>query len=411
MRGLPDPSQRAWRHPSEMSGSLPLMPGEGPGYDAAGASSFTASLFSKGLFGVVALLVATATVYQLAVASRTTSSDTFSAQNDTAADGDTTSTDALSGTQADAPLSGAQSSATLPDLTPEQPDSFAQKTVAQGTLFASNNADSPVATVMIMGDVMVTSASAVDNYQVLWLEGDDRRTRFNIDILGFDQFADIAVLAAPVRAGTIEGEPGLLLEELIALPQFEAEQVQDVVVGDAAVSTAKNGAVIGVDEAILHNSGHTIYSAIITSIPFEDHLAGAPLTTPAGDLVGFVVNAAGAVVAALPVDDFIRLAQSLLTLDENQDFALELSPDDSGRPVVADVDPAGPFATDLAGGDVVVAVDGTKLLDTDHLTHLMRRLEPGQSVVLTVERSNRRFETSELRVDDPHLAVNPISEP
>ncbi len=347
------------------------------------------------------MLVASATVYQLTTAGRVDLADELTA----------TMIDDPDPTE-ETP-SDSQPAPTLPDLTPNQPESFAQKSMAQGSLFASDDADAPVATVMIVGGIMITSASAVERYPTLWLDGAGERTAFDVAIVGVDRFADIAVLASPAAADSIAGEPALILEELMALPRSVAGQQQDVVVGDETMSVSKNGAIIGVDEAVSHYSGHTIYSAIITSIPFEDHLAGAPLTTPAGDLVGFVVNAAGAVVAALPVDDFVRLAQSLLASgdSEGQDFALDVSPDDSGRPVVADVDPAGPFADDLLGGDVVVEVNGMSLLNPDHLTHLMRRVEPGESVVLTVERANRRFETAALQVDEPHLAVNPVPEP
>ncbi len=386
----------------------------------SGSSPFAASLASKGLFGGVVLLVAAATAFQLFTAGQTGLPDEFLSQ---AEQGNSAATipdsdfdpNGSPGDDLDEPgavVPARESPPTLPDLTPERPASFADKSVAQGSLFSSDDAESALATVMIMGDIMVTSASAIDSYSELWLEGTTAREPFPVRILGHDRFADIAVLATPDAANVVDGEPGLLLEELVALPRFDPEQVEQVIVGDGRRVPSKDGAVISVDEAISHYSGHTIYSAIVTSIPFEDHLAGAPLTTPAGDLVGLVVNAAGAVVAALPVDDVIRLAQSLLSLDgSDESFAVDLDSDADGRSTVIGVDPTGPFANDLIDGDVVVAVDGISIMNPDHLTHVMRRVEPGSSVVLTVERANVQFKTSALQVDNPHLAVNPISQP
>lgn len=398
------------------------------------------SAMAIGLFGAVALaLVAAATIQLLATNAYRPSGESANATDGEFAVSTSTSTSISISTSTSAATSTSIWISTstslgagthgLPDLTPDSPEGLAQRPEYVGQLFDSADGRTPVASVVVVEDVMVTSASAVQDYSKLWLKGLGQPVAIDINVVGVDRFADIAVLASPVAAeagyettGETTGETlagaddseQTPLDALASIPRFDLGAVTSVVPGDTpvAIAAASDGVVIAVDDEIVLSSGHTAYSAIITSIPFEDHLAGAPLTTSNGDLIGIVVNAVGAVVAALPVDDVVRLTKSLLSVEDatNPGYAINLSIDASGSPVVHRVDPEGPFAGMLSEGDVVVAIDGVEPRSLDHLTHMVRQREPGQSAVFSINRANARFRAT-LTLDNPHLAVDPAPKP
>jgi hypothetical protein len=65
--------------------------------------------------------------------------------------------------------------------------------------------------------------------------------------------------------------------------------------------------------------------------------------------------------------------------------------DFSGPPEVTAVDDAGPARDQLRRGDLLIAIDGTELT-TEEGGRLMGRVEPGDTIVWTVERDGRRTE-------------------
>ncbi len=81
------------------------------------------------------------------------------------------------------------------------------------------------------------------------------------------------------------------------------------------------------------------------------------------------------------------------------------------RPVgalISDVVPDAPAAGKLQPTDIVVAVDGAKVLTPGDLRRLLRRVEPGQAVTLTVRRGTTTLRVKLETIADPREPGRPV---
>lgn len=133
--------------------------------------------------------------------------------------------------------------------------------------------------------------------------------------------------------------------------------------------------------------GHNIYDLIKTSVPKNEQMAGAALRNTVGEVVGLVVAAETPNVVALPIDRALRTAEALMTNGSGSLTWLGLqSTYDAAGLRVEDVDDLSPAAGLILPGDRLISIDGQPVQDLDHLIHLIRMTETGESIVVTVTR-------------------------
>jgi putative serine protease PepD len=159
----------------------------------------------------------------------------------------------------------------------------------------------------------------------------------------------------------------------------------------------------------------TVINAIQTDAPINPGNSGGPLVDMAGQVVG--INSAIASVSsgvfgstesgnigvgfAIPIDQARTIAAELIATGHATHPALGIGVADvtaangSTEVMVESVQPGGAAAAaGIHRGDVILALDGTPVADSDALIAMVRSHDPGQTVRVTILRSGRKLTLS-----------------
>ncbi len=443
----PDPTDRVWRHPSEIAAANAFAAREAQA-DAAGtglrerprwsvavggAAGIAACL---GLFAVVASMSGGARPTIDAAARLTSTTTTAPAAVSTLAPTagvrptSSTTTPVGSSTVAAASMASA-SSATLP---------AGFDGSASGGVHLILNGDRPIAhgidasltpvlddldvtTVTFVGgevggfDRLVLSSAAatldVADLQVM-IDG----TSYSAAVVAGDRYTDVAVLGvwnsadaatpaddtaptdtAPTDTaptGTAQTGPAPTAETDGEASTTRAPEPGDVVVlaGHDQPDPDRTGRIVSVDQASAAVDGHPVIGALLTSIAAPEAAAGAALCDETGAVIGMVVAGHAKLAAAMPIDTAGATAWSLVHHGEVGNARLGVS----GRGAEAGIElttvtPGGP--ADVAGleaGDVVTAIGGVAVSDFAGLIAVLRDASAGDEVVVTVERDGETID-------------------
>lgn len=300
---------------------------------------------------------------------------------------------------------------------------------------------------VMIGDSPVTSASSLGDRTTVWLRvGPDW---LQAVVTAKDPLTDVAMLAlvdepdgvelptlvvadepvaigAPAMVGygdptatTADDEPeleprsepdadfrfdGSEITEASSLDANQYEQPstssQTAVEGDAGPLTDeavkawvdgndRRGIIYSLTKPLATNSGHVIHDPIRLATAPGPADAGAPLRNQAGEIVGLVAHSSLPQVAAVPIERVIEAVGWLQDIGVGDPSWLGVTVvSHPGGLVVTTIDQSGP-ATDLAAGDLIIAIDGQAAVHPDSLAFAAREVGPGGVLELIVDRQNR----------------------
>jgi Do/DeqQ family serine protease len=270
------------------------------------------------------------------------------------------------------------------DRLPEAPPEQRQGGVGSGVIVDPNG-------------YVLTNHHVVDGAETLTVELSDRR-RFEAKVVGSDEASDLAVLK-------IEAS------DLPTLPLADSDRVQ---VGDVVLALGNPlGVGLTVTQGIVSAKGR---ATSFGDGSFEDFLqtdaainrgnSGGPLIDTAGTVVGInsqILSPTGTSIGigfAIPAN-MVRNVMDQLIQDGHvrrgllgvtvqgvtADLAQSLGLDEVKGALVSDVQADGPG--DHAGverGDVIVALDGSAVADSNQLRNMVAEHQPGARVTLSVRR-------------------------
>jgi S1-C subfamily serine protease len=262
---------------------------------------------------------------------------------------------------------------------------------------------------------IVTNDHVAAGGRVVTVQAGPRTRRVRARIVGRDPSTDLALLRVDPRD----------TPELAPLPLGDSD---DVHVGDTAIAvgnpyglqrTLTVGVVSSIDRSIDAPDGFPIDGAVQTDAAINPGNSGGPLLDRSGRVIGVLAQSESGstgIAYAVPVDTLRRVIPELrragrverahlgvATVELKPDLARTLGLRSPEGLVVSEVTGGSP-ADDAGvrearsiergaprGGDVLLAIGGTRLAETADLTAALERLSPGREVELTVLRDGRRL--------------------
>ncbi|MGH1503981.1 MAG: S1C family serine protease [Acidimicrobiales bacterium] len=434
----PDPTERVWRHPSEIAAANAFAAREAEEADRGDRARWSVALGGAagiaaclGLFAVAASMSGGARP-TIDAASRLTTPTTAAASAPTVADTlgrsaeTTTSTAARASSTVAAASMASASSATLPPgydsgasdgvhlvLGDAEPIAHAiEATVA--TPFQ----DLDVTTVTFVGGepggfdrLLLTSAAATQASDELSVMIDG--AAYSAAVVAADRYTDVAVLGVWNSMTDATPDDGESSGDAVSTEQptndalptedrpSEASTTRAAAPGDVVVlaghdhpDPAQSGRVVSVDQMSSAVDGHPLIGAVLTSIAAPDVAAGSALCDDTGTVIGMVVAGQAKLATAVPITDAGVVAWALVHHGAAGSAHLGVA----GRGTTAGIEltsvtDGGPAATaGLASGDVVTMVDGVAVTDFAALVALLRTVSPGDTVVVTIDRTGTELE-------------------
>ena len=424
----PDPSERAWRHPSELAAEANA--------DAARAHNRASGAAGRALragvlplnnrsLGIILAGSLGAAACLTVVAALQLGDDPRNSVDPVAvgASGvvDIAPLDPTTGDDDITPLGSTPSPTTTMPPTSAPPDTVADapseevEATARRHVVGVMVGTEQVASGVLTDGYLLTSAAAVgDELSVQVL---DERTSGEPSIaylIGVDPFSDLAVyrpslatagirttiparlLAIGIGTTTDSGTTGEPVDDTWTAPEAAAVEPAPGLGTNVAVASSggdelrfDRGVVIGVDGEHQTPSGRSMIGLIDTSVRRSLESVGGLLLADDGTAIGVVVDSTSSLVSAVPLDVAIRTADRLT----EQGWASEswigfvgIDLDDGVE--VVDVSPGGPaHLAGLQPGDVIAFFDGTPIDHMGGVTAGLRRAEPGDMIVIVVERN------------------------
>ncbi len=244
-------------------------------------------------------------------------------------------------------------------------------TVAQAVYVAVDGRRERVAAFTVEGRYAVTPAAAVAGHTEVLLEYGGVFAPANV--LRVDELTGVAVLAP--------SDPAAI--DLIAR------------VGQAEPAmTTMTGAVMDRDFTATASDDSRIYGTLLTADECPDGAGGAPLVDASGKLLGMVIDSTYPLIAAVPVSDIKAFVTRVAEPDRATTAWLGVELDRTGKQpltvtAVATGSPAA--AAGLRAGDVLEALEATRLENRLHLEHLVRHTAAGTTVTVTVTRDGKEL--------------------
>jgi serine protease Do len=247
---------------------------------------------------------------------------------------------------------------------------------------------------------ILTNHHVIDGADKVQVELKDRRT-FEAKIVGSDQASDLAVLKIEAK-------------ELPVLPLGDSEVVK---VGDVVLAlgnpmgvgqTVTMGIISAKGRATGLGDG-SFEDFLQTDAPINSGNSGGALVNTRGELIGInsqiltpsggnigigfaiPVNMARAVMDALIEDGVVHRGRIGVTIQPvTSDLARSLQLKDVAGALVNDVEKNGPAdRAGLQAGDVIVAVNGNQISDSNELRNRIAGLGPNAKVELTIVRNGQ----------------------
>ncbi len=234
-------------------------------------------------------------------------------------------------------------------------------------------------------------------------------------VLGNDSYADLAVLS--VSAPSSEFKP---LNIVSSSSLRVGDQV--IAIGNpyGLVGSLTSGIVSAVGRTLQedYTMNFSIANVIQTSTPINPGNSGGPLLNAVGDVVGIttaIVSDSQGLGFAIPSNTILREIPALVSTgqyrshsymgihvsDMNYDLAQEIKanvtygvliPQGNGQTII---DPNGPSNGRLQEGDIIIALNGTKITNNDAMaSYLEEKTLPGDTLVITVVRGNSTKDVS-----------------
>lgn len=234
-------------------------------------------------------------------------------------------------------------------------------------------------------------------------------------VLGTDPYADLAVVSVNASASELQPLPVVSSSSL---------QVGDEVIAIGnpygLVGSLTTGVVsaLGRSEQADFTQNFSIADMIQTSTPINPGNSGGPLLNMAGDVVGItnsIVSNSQGLGFAVPSNTILKEVGSLVTTGSYNDHSYmgiavtDMSynlaqeqhinvtygvwiPSGTGQTVV---EPNSPSSGKLQAGDVIIAMNGTRIINTDALaSYLEENTLPHDLVVTTIVRNNSTMNVS-----------------
>lgn len=226
-------------------------------------------------------------------------------------------------------------------------------------------------------------------------------------INGTDPYADLAVLIVP-DAPESEFKP------------LEIVSSSTLKVGDPVIAIGNpyglfgsmtTGVISALNRTIreTYTGGFSIASIIQTSAPINPGNSGGPLLNFNGKVVGVttaIVRDSQGLGFAIPSNTILREIASLVyngfydgrsylglqLMDMNYDLAQQIGASVTyGVRVVGYLNPSPARDGDVRTGDIIIALNGTRIINTDDLAcYLEENTLPGETVIVTVIRGNQQ---------------------
>ncbi|MCW4019085.1 MAG: trypsin-like peptidase domain-containing protein [Candidatus Bathyarchaeota archaeon] len=229
------------------------------------------------------------------------------------------------------------------------------------------------------------------------------------EVLGTDPYADLAVLSVAAPS-----------EELKPLPIVSSSSLrvgeQVIAIGNpyGLVGSLSSGLIsaLGRSEQMDFTSSFSMANMIQTSTPINPGNSGGPLLNMLGEVVGITnsgVFNSQSLVFAVPSNTVLRELPSLIEIgtygghsylgihvvDMSYELAQELGlnvtygvwiPSETGQTIIV---PSGPSDGKIQEGDVVIAMNGTRIKSNDDMaSYLEENTLPDDVLVITVLRDN-----------------------
>lgn len=266
-------------------------------------------------------------------------------------------------------------------------------------VYLHRTGENPVARFIAYDRMIITSLSAIgsrtqlslwdmDAWRTVTVRAIDPQT--DIAVLEVDEWSPaLADLAASVTGHTWPLRPRQTVSTRAVTKANSGEG------GPADTTTVEetSGIVLDLDARVIHQGGHALYDVASTTLDFNPYMAGGRLFDRNGRTVAMIVNADSCCISALPIETVLATADLLWTTNSADQtwIGLAATSRDAGVMVVG-VDPDGPSADLVSYGDILETWNGEPIVDTDHLTHLLRETSVGDAVVLGVARRGRPLE-------------------
>jgi S1-C subfamily serine protease len=234
-------------------------------------------------------------------------------------------------------------------------------------------------------------------------------------VLGTDPYADLAVLSTNAPADE--------LKPLRIVSSTNLKVGQEVIaIGNpyGFVGSLTTGVIsaLGRSEQADFTSSFSIANMIQTSTPINPGNSGGPLLNAAGDVIGItnsVISDSQGIGFAVPSNTILKEISALVTtgtysshsylvihvLDMSYELAQEQDlnvtygvwiPSQSGQTVI---EPTGPSSGKLHDGDVIIALNNTRIRNNDDLaSYLEEKTLPGDLLAVTVVRNSSTIDVN-----------------
>lgn len=394
---MPDPSNRHWRHPSELAATAgatapptireaALRPLTLSGVLAVGAVSGLLVALSIGGFSVIDTGGIGAADSELVDAVALGQRAISDADSDRRAGGQPTTTVATT------TVAAAATSTSLHYMAPASSDiELWSATTSDEVLllaygvFASPNVEERLASYLVYDGMVLTSAAAVSGRDKLWLRVAGRWAPASIAMA--DPYTDVAVLQAaeplperlsPAAVAEDRPEPGTNVRVRLGPTGNEPD-------GGAG----RSGVVVTPPEPVKTSLNRQCYDAFSISVRSQLASPGSAVVDGSGTVIGMTISTHHATAAAVPMETVLDVAHSMMDLGSPAAvwLGIEAVADAEGRTRVIDVVAPGPAADVLMADDVIVSIDGQAVENPDHLVHLVRAVEIGVDTEMVIERA------------------------